>query len=182
MKTFLLVVFVWGFSFIHISPKTGNVYFKSEHEAEKIDSCGSEASLRTQMIDLINQARSRSRQCGDLRFSSAPPLIWSIELERAAETHSRHMASHNFFAHRGPDSTHVGHRVQAVGYNWRVVGENIFAGIESAREAVYGWLESPPHCKNIMNPDFEEIGAACVNSSSSQYESYWTQVFAAPMN
>jgi len=106
---------------------------------------------------------------------------WNAALEKAARKHSYMMATQNFFDHRGPDSTHVGNRVQSAGYDWRFVGENIYAGIETVTEAVYGWLESEGHCKTIMNPDYTEIGAACVANRGSQYESYWTQVFAAPM-
>ena len=171
----MFIVLIWGVSARHIAHK--EVVSPPSTKA----TCDSKDLIRRQMVDLINEARALPRTCGDLQYTSAPPLIWSIDLEKAARTHSREMATRNFFAHRGPDSTHVGHRVQAVGYNWRVVGENIFAGIETAKEAVYGWLESPAHCKNIMNPDFTEIGAACERTTTSQYESYWTQVFASPM-
>ena len=171
----MLFILAWGISIAHtpfdraVKPVAGST------------ACQSADALRLQMIDLINEARSSTRTCGDLRYVSAAPLEWNTELEQAARNHSQQMATHNFFAHRGPDNTHVGNRVQALGYNWRVVGENIFAGIDSVEEAVYGWLESPSHCKNIMNPDFTEIGAACVRNATSQYESYWTQVFATPM-
>ncbi len=133
------------------------------------------------MIDLINKVRSQPRTCGAMQYDGAPPLRWNYSLEKAARLHSHKMASQNFFAHRGPDSTHVGNRVQSVGYNWRYVGENIYAGIKTVPDAVFGWLESEGHCKTIMNPDYLELGAACVSSRASQYESYWTQVFAAPM-
>ncbi len=143
--------------------------------------CASTALLRKQMVDLINHARSKPRVCGMMHFEVAPPVRWNYSLEKAAKLHSHKMATQNFFAHRGPDSTHVGIRVQKVGYNWRFVGENIYAGIETVTEAVYGWLESEGHCKTIKNPDYTELGAACVSNTASQYESYWTQVFTSPM-
>lgn len=143
--------------------------------------CASTELMRKQMVDLINHARSQSRVCGLMQFDDAPPVRWNYSLEKAARMHSQRMATQNFFAHRGPDSTHVGIRVQEVGYNWQFVGENIYAGIETVTEAVYGWLDSEGHCKTIMNPDYTELGAACVTNRSSQYESYWTQVFASPM-
>lgn len=143
--------------------------------------CTPSEALRKQMLILINKVRAQPRACGVMEFGEAPPVQWNVVLEEAARLHSHKMATQNFFAHRGPDSTHVGNRVQEVGYNWRFVGENIYAGIETVTEAVYGWLESEGHCKTIMNPDYTELGAACVSNRSSQYELYWTQVFASPM-
>ena len=43
-----------------------------------------------------------------------------------------------------------------------------------------GWLASPGHCSNIMNPDFTEMGAAYAIDKSSAAGSYWTQVFGTP--
>jgi uncharacterized protein YkwD len=175
MKTFALIAMVWGISASHLPLEIARI------DRNDITGCASSELLREQMIDLVNRVRSEPRACGEMIFSGAPPLIWSVDLERAARHHSVQMATFNFFDHRGPDSTHVGNRVDAVGYHWRIVGENLFAGVEVASEVVYGWLDSPGHCKNLMNPDFTELGVACVRNTSSQYETYWTQVFAAPM-
>lgn len=144
-------------------------------------SCTADIQIRRQMIELINEVRAKPRRCGPMAFKPAPPVEWNFSLERAARMHSYEMATQNFFAHRWPDSTHVGIRVQEAGYNWRYVGENIYAGINTVSDAVYGWLESEGHCKTIMNPDYTELGAACASNRNSQYESYWTQVFASPM-
>lgn len=175
MKTLTLFIMVWGISASHLTIK------KQTNKPLTIAACESRELLREQMVELINRARAESRVCGELPFSSAPPLIWNETLEGAALSHSVNMARKNFFAHRGPGGTHVGNRVDSLGYNWRVVGENIYGGIDTVVEAVEGWLESPGHCKNIMNPDFTEVGAACVQNTRSHYESYWTQVFASPM-
>ena len=144
-------------------------------------SCTPSKAIRKQMLNLINNVRAKPRSCGLMHFEGAPPVRWNAALEQAAWLHSHKMATQNFFAHRGPDSSHVGIRVQEAGYDWRYVGENIYAGIETVTEAVYGWLRSEGHCKTIMNPDYTELGAACVSNRSSQYELYWTQVFASPM-
>ena len=44
---------------------------------------------------------------------------------------------------------------------------------------VEGWLASPSHCYNLMNPDFHEMGAAYASNPQSQATIYWTQVFGA---
>jgi hypothetical protein len=42
----------------------------------------------------------------------------------------------------------------------KLVGENIAYGPKSADEVVQGWLDSPGHCENIMDPRFAEMGIA----------------------
>lgn len=191
MKTLSLLVLIWAITIHHLpiekSPNTPSQPYPLlssptiNYSSQTITtSCASEEVLKRQMVAMINKARARPRSCGPMLFEKAPPVQWNVTLEKAAWLHSHKMATQNFFAHRGPDSTHVGIRVQSFGYDWQFVGENIYAGIESVTEAVYGWLESEGHCKTIMNPDYTELGAACVSNRSSQYESYWTQVFASP--
>jgi len=38
-------------------------------------------------------------------------------------------------------------------------------------------LTSPPHCLNIMNKLFTEIGVACVNGPGTDFGDYWVVVF-----
>jgi uncharacterized protein YkwD len=46
---------------------------------------------------------------------------------------------------------------------------------------VAGWLSSPGHCANLMNPRYTEMGAAYgLNSARKSTYPYWTQVFGAP--
>ncbi len=194
MRTLALLFLIWGISHYHLPLETPPLPDLQQAPLLAVNAvqtpvnlpsaeatCASSELLRKQMVYLINKARSQPRLCGVMEFTDAPPVRWNYTLERAARLHAHNMATENFFAHRGPDSTHVGMRVQEFGYNWRYVGENIYAGIETVSEAVYGWLDSEGHCKTIMNPDYTELGAACVTNRMSQYESYWTQVFASPM-
>jgi uncharacterized protein YkwD len=89
------------------------------------------------------------------------------------------MASHRRFAHEGSDGSLVAGRATRAGYDWRLVGENIAAGQPSAREAVEGWIESPGHCANLMNPVFTDMGAGYeISRARLPGFVYWTQVFA----
>ena len=71
-------------------------------------------------------------------MAPAPPLIWDSRLEAAAERHSRDMAEHGHFDHRGSDGLGTGERVRRAGYDWRVIGENIAARQQSVAEVVGG--------------------------------------------
>ncbi len=133
------------------------------------------------VLEAVNAARATARDCGERAFPAAPPLAWNAQLAEAALAHSRDMAQHRFFRHRGRDGSEVGQRATRAGYAWRTVGENIASGIDSPEETVQGWLESPGHCANIMNQAFTEMGAAyAVSPTSARQVSYWTQVLGRP--
>lgn len=130
-----------------------------------------------QVLRLTNAARGQPRTCGTRRFDAAPPLRWAKELGAAALVHSQDMARSNYFAHRAPDGSQADARASRQGYKWRRVGENIAAGQGSPEQVIAAWLTSPPHCENIMKPEFAEMGTAYAVNENSESTIYWTQVF-----
>ncbi len=124
------------------------------------------------MVQLVNDIRKKGCQCGDTYYYPAPAILWNVQLEAAAFTHSADMYENDFFSHTAPDGSNGGVRIQKAGYKWNTYGENIASGYKSENEVIKGWLESPGHCKNIMNKSFKEMGVARVGN-------YWTQNFGA---
>jgi len=45
---------------------------------------------------------------------------------------------------------------------------------------VDGWLASPGHCANLMNPQFRDFGGAYAVDPQSDANIYWTGLFGAP--
>ena len=148
-----------------------------------------------QVLDLTNQARARNWDCVAKRFpvstlsgSSKFKLLAlerNVVLDRAARAQSAGMALSRYFDHQSSlDSSHPADRVSASDYPWHMVGENIAAGQPTPAVVVDAWLRSPGHCKNIMNPDYTQIGLSFVqrpsSSSEAQARNFWTQVFARP--
>ncbi|MCD5976485.1 SCP/PR1 domain protein [Pseudomonas savastanoi pv. glycinea] len=131
------------------------------------------------LLALINTARTQSRQCGAQAVAAAKPLTWNPALASAAENHSRGMANNNFFDHMDRDGRMPGDRAELAGYSGRQIGENIAAGQGSVAKVVEGWLASPGHCANLMNPAFSELGAAYAVDPKSDAGIYWTGVFGA---
>ncbi|MCP4437802.1 MAG: CAP domain-containing protein [Aureispira sp.] len=123
------------------------------------------------LIDLVNEVRTKGCKCGSKTMPPVGVLQWNSKLANAALKHSKAMEDKNFFAHKGKDGTKPSERVDAAGYAWRACGENIAKGQRNEQEVMEGWLKSVGHCKNIMNPDFEELGVA-------RSGEYWVQVFA----
>jgi uncharacterized protein YkwD len=129
----------------------------------------------------VNAARASARTCGNQQFAPAPPVSWNPQLGEAALAHSRDMAARRYFSHRARDGSQPADRAARAGYSWQRVGENIAFGQSSPDEAVAGWLDSPGHCANIMNPSFTEMGAAYgIAAEKRSGIVYWTQVFGRP--
>lgn len=132
------------------------------------------------ILKRVNDVRAKPRSCGSQSYGAAPALSWNAELGETALAHSKDMANKDYFSHQGRDGSQVSDRASRAGYRWQRIGENIAAGQGSAEQVMAGWLASPGHCKNIMNPDFTELGAAYATNPASAATSYWTQVFGTP--
>ncbi len=137
-------------------------------------------AIARELLLRINRARALPRRCGSRTFAAAAPLQASPLLRLAAEAHAQDMLSHDYFAHEGHDGSTPAQRVTATGYHYQIVGENIASGPQTAADAVAGWLASPAHCENIMDPRFRESGIAYAASGSGTPRIYWVQEFAAP--
>ncbi|WP_426236735.1 CAP domain-containing protein [Pseudomonas sp. TWP3-2] len=131
------------------------------------------------LLEQLNVARSQPRQCGGQAFAATTPLTWNAVLGGAAESHSRAMANNNFFDHKDRDGRTPGDRAELAGYSGQLVGENIAAGQDTVRKVVDGWLASPGHCANLMNPQYRELGAAYATDPKSDAGIYWTAMFGA---
>ena len=140
---------------------------------------GAAAAVALRVLDLVNHARERPRICGDRRFAAAGPLALSGMLSRVSLAHATDMAQHNFFSHTGRDGSTAAERLTRSGYAWKTVGENIAAGPTTPETVVDGWLKSPPHCANLMAPQFREMGVAYAVNKSSEAGIYWVQLFGA---
>lgn len=88
----------------------------------------------------------------------------------------------SWLSHTGPDGSTPEDRIAATGYLERIhtiqgtveyryrIGENLARGQQSTDEALWGWMRSPGHRENILNPEFEETGIGIIRDC-------WVQVF-----
>lgn len=134
----------------------------------------------TRVLQLVNDVRAVGTRCGEKSFGPAPPLQLSATLDDAAAVHANDMARHDYFEHVDLRGHSPADRLRATGYRERLVGENIAYGPKSADEVVAGWLHSPGHCENIMEPRFVEMGLALAAGQGSRRGLYWDQEFAQP--
>jgi uncharacterized protein YkwD len=128
----------------------------------------------------VNEARASGRRCGVRAYAPVAPLGLSPLLTEAAAAHSGEMARAGILAHEGAGGTLPADRARRTGYAPRLVGENIASGVPDASGVVDGWLESPPHCANLMDGRFTEMGIAYAVNAASSGGIYWTQLLATP--
>lgn len=132
------------------------------------------------VLELTNERRAAGAMCAMDAFGPAPPLEMDALIREAARGHSLDMGQQAYFEHDSLDGRTFADRMSATGFMgaspW---GENIAAGQSSPEEVVQGWMESPGHCRNIMNPAYRTIGIGYAVVPGSPYGQYWTQDFAA---
>ena len=126
-----------------------------------------EASWRAEMLASVNAERA---------LSGANPLVHCAALDRAAQAHSDDQAAHNKMTHTGSNGSNAGQRIAAAGYGgvqgW---GENVAVGYPTVGAVMSGWMNSPGHRANIMNPSYRHVGLGMATSAPGS--PYWTQNF-----
>ncbi len=112
-------------------------------------------------------------------------LGFDNRLAMAATGHANAMAAADFFSHTGTNGSSISKRVSDAGYPWRLVAENIAAGMLGGDEAVAVWIDSPGHRKNMLTEGLTHagIGYARVSPDPGKvvYEHYWVLVMGAPL-
>jgi len=137
-------------------------------------------ALATRALELVNQVRTSGTRCGQRSFGPTSPVTLSATLATVAFGHAADMAEHDYFEHEDLMGHSPAQRVRAAGYQEKLVGENIAYGPKSVDEVVQGWLDSPDHCENIMDPRFTQMGIAFAPGQLSRHGLYWVQLLVAP--
>jgi uncharacterized protein YkwD len=125
-----------------------------------------------EIFDGINQERLNN---------GLSPLVTDPNLNSIAQTRSNDMITRNYFSHTDPDNGQVLFQVllRQQGYTYLYAGENIaeirnqgafvpagltvysrYSAQDLADQFVTGWINSPEHHDNIVNPHFRRTGIA----------------------
>ncbi len=133
--------------------------------------------LEKAIHSLINNERQRN---------GLPPMAWDDALAKIARKHSKDMSKRNYFDHYSPEGRDFVYRYQRDGYHCSIhVGRTIHMGAENialnnlydsvttingkafydwnpqdkiAATTVQGWMNSPGHRKNILEPYWKNEG------------------------
>lgn len=110
-------------------------------------------------------------------LTAAPPLAWDEALYMMAELHSQNMILDDTQDHNLPGRPTLAQRATTFGYNYTILGENIFAFGESVLHAhaafAIDWgsgpngIQNPPgHRQAIMSSQFREVGIRIIPETS----------------
>ncbi len=106
------------------------------------------------------------------------PVSANAALDYAARFHAQFQARRNTMSHTGSRGSDPGRRIANEGYSASTWGENVAYGYNSCSEVMAGWMNSPGHRENILNPAFTEIGMGSAVAGNGSV--YWTMDLAAP--
>ncbi|MFB6850182.1 CAP domain-containing protein [Streptomyces sp. NPDC056373] len=120
-----------------------------------------------QVLALVNKERATA---------GCSPVTANERLTRAADDYSDVMASSGVMSHTGPDGSTMTTRVEAAGYQWSTLGENIARGQADAAAVMKSWMNSAGHRANILNCSFKELGVGVHFGDGGPW---WTQDFGA---
>jgi uncharacterized protein YkwD len=105
------------------------------------------------------------------------PLALNPQLYEAAQAYSVVLATSGCFAHDCGPVPDMADRLRNAGYTgWTGIAENIAAGYPTPEAVVQGWMSSPGHRANLLNPRYTEIGIGLA-AGGGRYGTYWTQNF-----
>lgn len=136
--------------------------------------------FQVSVVAEINRRRASAQSCGSRgAFAAAGGLRWSGPLFEVAAAHARDMVVNGYFSHTGANGSSLNDRVNAIGYPWASVAENIAAGQPTVSRVVEAWMGSDRHCANLMNPVMEEFAVACVYNTVNR-SNYWVMALAKP--
>ena len=124
------------------------------------------SSYQQQVLDLVNAERAK-------RGISA--LTLDSSLSSVATKKSQDMIDKNYFDHTSPTYGSPFDMMKQFGISYRSAGENIAKGQKTPQEVVAAWMNSEGHRKNILNPNFTNLGVGIAKDSNKT--TYWTQMF-----
>ncbi len=136
-------------------------------------------------VERLNDVRQTAGPCEGAAAAAPPaarqPLAWEQRLASSAQAQASDLAQRDLLSHVDAQQRSFGLRLRSTGYAAAGAGENLAAGQTDFDDTLQAWLASPTHCANLMQPDFRDVGLACVQRVGSRYERFWVAHLGAPV-
>ena len=124
------------------------------------------------LFQLINEERIKR---GLVPFTENPLLKKSSYLK------AKDILENEYFAHYNPQGVSFWEWFKISGYNFKLAGENLALGFLDTKEVHEALMNSISHRKNILNPNFKEIGISVLKGEFQGNEVYVVvEHFGAP--
>lgn len=111
------------------------------------------------LLDATNQQRMAQ---------GLKPLKYTVKLDAAAQEKANDMNARNYWSHNTPDGQQPWIFIDKVDYKYKKAAENLAYGFATSTTTVNGWMSSPGHRANILDPELEEVGFGIVNVENYQ--------------
>lgn len=102
-------------------------------------------------------------------------------LTQIARTRAQDMASKGYFSHTSPTGQTAFSLLTASGYSYSLAGENLarnnYPDGQSVSVAMTGFMNSPSHRENVLEPTFTRVGIGMAVGTDGL--KYYAVVFAA---
>jgi len=103
------------------------------------------------VIELVNKARVEY---------GVEPLTPNEKLTKAAGDKAEDMVKNGYFSHTSPKGATPWVWFDKNNYDYKYAGENLAMDFLTSESQQKAWMESETHRKNILNPEFQEVGVA----------------------
>jgi len=123
----------------------------------------SNQSFAAEVLNLVNKEREKA---------GVGKLTLDTNLSSAASIRGNEILKS--FSHTRPDGRSFYTVLSDNGISYRGAAENIAKGQRTAEQVVNDWMNSEGHRKNILNPNYKNIGISAVKSGSGYA---WVQLF-----
>lgn len=109
-------------------------------------------------------------------------LAHSEVLDRAAQAKAEDMLAKQYFSHQSPDGDTPWVWFTRAGYSYLYAGENLAVHYTTAEDVGEGWMASPSHRANIVNPSYTEMGVGVAYGNFEGVPSHIVvQMFGSPL-
>ena len=147
-------------------PQTPSKPQESQDPQKPQESDGKNTALsrfEKEVVSLVNAERAKH---------GLSPLSANQKLSEAAKAKSQDMKDKNYFSHTSPTYGSPFDMIKSFGISYNYAGENIAKGQQTPQAVMNAWMNSEGHRKNILNPNYKQIGVGYVSAGN-----YWTQMF-----
>lgn len=130
------------------------------------------SEFANRVLELVNIERANA---------GVAPLVLDDALCNAANMRAIEMDRTGEFSHTRPDGRGCFTVFDYCNIGYMMCGENIAAGQPTPEDVVngkYGWMSSPGHKANILDPGYTRMGLGYSTGGGGEYYHYWAQEFA----
>lgn len=138
---------------LSIGLQTGSLAAYAKHPGGRVLAYANSMTLGSLLAD--TNAQRAANGFGALSLNS--------KLDSAAQANADDMAARDYWSHYTPDGNPPWIWVTNQGYSYQKLGQNLATGFDDEQSTINGWMASPPHRENLLDPDYTDVGFGYAN-------------------